>query len=359
MFKNVAAHRKLTPPVKSVACAQRPTARPQPGSSNQRAALPQITFEADGDDSDEHANAAQPRRYAHDGFCAVCGKFGHRGESCREDCDKSTCAGLYKFPKHGPGCPRDPKNQKRPSDAPPARQPRPTAKQADRHTSASDEDDAAEQSWHDADAADADESYHAYPGDIVFGYDGARLSAHHHRGDAHACAPACETVVEDEFFDAFDSWTCKPRSYVRYARRIARLMHASDVKHAMMIDVLDRLSESQNPLSEPRDSVLPPPMECPHSRPDPEPPPEPPPPPRKPFVFTITRSGLARTFLLLMLATFALFPTCAATPDTESAPVPTPYALAGVIPALLRPRVHTYMPPRPPRPPPPPRMAVD
>ena len=68
--------------------------------------------------------AAPPRRkpmgkrYAYDGFCSTCGKYGHRGEQCKADCDKPECGGLFKWPKHAPGCPLNPANQKRPHDAP-------------------------------------------------------------------------------------------------------------------------------------------------------------------------------------------------------------------------------------------------
>ena len=78
----------------------------------------QISYEAKAEEANEANTTAQ--QYAHDGFCNVCGAYSHKSDMCTADCDKSTCAGLYKYPKHGPGCPRDPKNQKRPSDAPPA-----------------------------------------------------------------------------------------------------------------------------------------------------------------------------------------------------------------------------------------------
>ena len=83
----------------------------------------QTAYEADNA-ADEDAHAARPtpkkstkKKYAHDGFCARCGEFGHKAEQCRKDCDKPECGGLFRWPKHAENCPLNPKNQKKPADA--------------------------------------------------------------------------------------------------------------------------------------------------------------------------------------------------------------------------------------------------
>ena len=47
-----------------------------------------------------------------------CGKYGHRTDNCKADCDKPECGGLFKYPKHAPACPLNPANLKRPANAP-------------------------------------------------------------------------------------------------------------------------------------------------------------------------------------------------------------------------------------------------
>ena len=83
----------------------------------------QTAYEADNA-ADEEAHAARPTpkkstktKYAHNGFCARCGEFGHKAEQCRKDCDKPECGGLFRWPKHAENCPLNPKNQKKPADA--------------------------------------------------------------------------------------------------------------------------------------------------------------------------------------------------------------------------------------------------
>ena len=71
-----------------------------------------------------------------------CGKYGHRTDNCKVDCDKPECAGLFRWPKHAPACPlNNPANLKRPADAP-------------HRAQEADDDDISE-----ADAREAEESY--------------------------------------------------------------------------------------------------------------------------------------------------------------------------------------------------------
>ena len=63
------------------------------------------------------------------------------------DCVYPECGGLFKWPKHAPGCILDPANMKRPADAP-------RAGNANHRAHEADEDDDS-----DADANKADESY--------------------------------------------------------------------------------------------------------------------------------------------------------------------------------------------------------
>jgi hypothetical protein len=104
---------------KALPAPPKPTRRPndaRPARPNKPQAQPkQISYAVDEMPS---AHAAAPtRKYTHDGFCPVCGKYGHRGEHCRADCDRPECGGLFKYPKHAPNCPRNTSNQQRPKDA--------------------------------------------------------------------------------------------------------------------------------------------------------------------------------------------------------------------------------------------------
>ena len=135
--------------------------------------------------------------------CPICGVWGHDARGCTADCESSFCGGLYEWPAHNPHCPRNPKNWKRPANA--------AAHEA-------------EHVPHFADVASDDDD-----DDI----ETAALAA-----QDHLCCGTTAGVESDLFFDAFelkhrsyDRYFDAPetpfplaKSYVRYARRVARLM---------------------------------------------------------------------------------------------------------------------------------------
>ena len=47
-----------------------------------------------------------------------CGKYSHKTDNCKADCDKPECGGLFRWPKHAPACPLNPANLKCPANTP-------------------------------------------------------------------------------------------------------------------------------------------------------------------------------------------------------------------------------------------------
>ena len=133
-----------------------------------------------------------PRKYAYDENCGKCGKYGHRTDSCKMDCDKPECGGLFKYPKRAPSCVLNPANLKRPADAPRAGNVHHRAQEADG------DDDS------EADANEADESY-------LPDTDGAN--------SIETFFNARETPSKFAFFDARPSLHLSPRSYRKRHRR--------------------------------------------------------------------------------------------------------------------------------------------